>query len=120
MSLFIEIGLDEEAEKSIILNTIVFEKDAVGRDCAIVHIERTALKRQSVDTLRQQIEGGLTDEDRENFIFAFCADTGLMTIGVHYSPHAHRDLYHKIGKITQNIRKYTGITVVVDITTFPK
>lgn len=120
MVLFIETESAEVAEQSVALNKIVFEKDAEGRHCALVHIERTALKRQSASTLRQQIEGGLTDEDRQNFIFAFCADLKLITIGVHYNPHAHRDLYRKIGTITESIRKYTGITVVVDITTFPK
>lgn len=120
MSLFIETGFADEAEKSTILNRIVFNKDAEDRHCALVYIERTALTRQSVSTLRQQIESSLTNEDRENFIFAFSGDSGLITIGVHYNPHAHRDLYRKICAVVECIRKYTGIRVTIDITTFPK
>lgn len=52
MVLFIETESAEVAEQSVALNKIVFEKDAEGRHCALVHIERTALKRQSASTLR--------------------------------------------------------------------
>ncbi len=120
MVLFIETESADEVEKPIILNTIAFDKDAEGKDCALVYIKRKALPRQSVNTFQQQVESSLTGEDRENFIFAYSGDSEVITIGVHYNPHAHRDLYRKIGAVVKSIKKYTGIQVTIDMSTFPK
>ncbi len=120
MSLFIEIKSVEVADKVFPLNTVTFDKDAEDQHCVLVYIERTALKRQSADTLRMQIEGSLIGEDRKNFIFAFSGDSEVITIGVHYNPHALTELRRKIFLIMRLIERYAGISVTVDISTFPK